>query len=231
MIGMTKSGNVLMEMDESDVCNLQLVCKCIQQFATELSPGQDGKAEPVETLTASTTDRGRPVPAKRHYKARKTTEATEVATSNSDSKRKCQTCGGLFVPRTVKSRFCSKACIDKDYNNRKMIAKSGSGVTCVVCKKQFERKRKDQTCCSTECRRKIPTRSYPEVKAELKKPVQPVQPPAPAETTKLTRLELIKRMARKGVINSPGFAERSPVAPNLEDIPEFKRAQREAGEG
>ena len=34
-------------------------------------------------------------------------------------RRKCEECGAVFIAKTLESRYCSKACMQKAYNRRK----------------------------------------------------------------------------------------------------------------
>jgi hypothetical protein len=164
--------------------------------------------------------------------------ATKVRKSD-EGKKACEFCGKMFVPATVKSRMCSKACTDKDWRQRKLAGvKPVSVAKCLSCGRAFEPKRKDQTCCSKDCRKKLPASNRVKVrkakedtvvKAMAPAPVVAAPKPAQAVSAKAERLALLKRLANKGV-SAPAFAERSGQGPNLDDIPEFQRARSMAGE-
>jgi predicted nucleic acid-binding Zn ribbon protein len=113
---------------------------------------------------------------------------------------------------------------------------------CELCGKMFEPPRKDQTCCSKDCRKKLPRNPVKARKAKKATIVKAIAPapviaapkPAPLVSEKVnkpypSRLALLKRLANKGV-SAPLFAERSGQGPNLEDVSEFRQAQRESSE-
>jgi hypothetical protein len=228
-IGKTDQGGILLEMTATDVQRLQQACEALDQLFDEV----DGPAvvvtdEAHRTFEATGT--------RQTDGSLKVTSIKPVATKvrkSDEGKKACEFCGKMFVPATVKSRMCSKACTDKDWRQRKLAGvKPVSVAKCLNCGRAFERKRKDQTCCSKACRKKVPRGGKPaKVKAVVTPPPAPVHTAAPAPAvSKSDRLSLIRRLA-KGGVSVPLFVDRARTSPNLEDISEYQSARRQAGDG
>lgn len=108
---------------------------------------------------------------------------------------------------------------------------------CEVCGVEFVPTRKDSHTCSRTClkayhnAKKNGKKAAPKPAAGKPVPVVAAPPPAPPPVAnKADRLALIKRLASKGVRAPVPVIERSGVAPRLDDIPEFQRAQAAARE-
>jgi hypothetical protein len=208
-IGKTDDGGILMEMTAEDLNRFQQAMEAVADLLVAgANHGIQISPEFIEPKT---------VPVKKAEK-----QAKKYVKELKGAEKACVQCGEMFDPPRKDSRLCSKACTDKFYRAKKTAKPTGGSDTCSACGKPYIRKRKDQSCCSAACRRKTP-RSKPEVvKPDVKAPARTVI----NDDVKKTRMETLRKLVKKDAYVPP--VPRQSVGSGLEDISEFRQAQREA---
>lgn len=77
--------------------------------------------------------------------------------SATKEKKKCLYCGEMFIPKTKRSRFCSKKCESHFYcyerARKNHTVQIGSMIICPVCGKEFAKRSGSNRYCSEACNR------------------------------------------------------------------------------
>ena len=75
-------------------------------------------------------------------------------------KKKCKLCNNIFETNSGVQKFCNNICQNKDRNIKRR--KIYILFNCVLCKKKFTQKRKDNITCSSTCSQKLWVKNNPE---------------------------------------------------------------------